>query len=635
MMRLSSFAIALAVLFLAHAGAARAQHQTEVEGVRFAYEDLTRGLAGRGFVQVPVSVRNTADEPRAVELRAGYLTDDRWTRSGAAVTASFEAGEERELVLTVPTFVNTPGDRLRIDCTVDGVDTESMHVQFVHDDWPQNCYFVAVYSDRALGAGWEQQRAADLSRANVNRVAGAEHRAVFSEPSARWYPDGVTWRGGRGMTDAAIDRRRDLLLTQPTTDYAVVLREADQLPDSYVGLTSVDMAVLDGDGFEADQLAEVARWVRLGGCVLVARDDAFASLGELARARGPHNRVLSFGEVDIARFGLGTVIFAPGEPLETREQQLAVWWVHERSPSFVAPHYTQPNPVLQPLRWRMGSVQLPGIGEISHRTILALLIALAVVIGPVNMWLVKRTKRPVVFLVTAPALAFVGTLVVVAYGTARDGIGIKDAARSWAVLDQETNTISSLTMRRIFVGLSDGTRLRPGPGTVVLPMSTEDFGNNEDRYWIERDEDTGETVHGGAFLAVRRPILHAVHTDHSTRARIVAEREGGAVRVQNGLGAKVHELWLRDRDGRLWRTNGALGDGAAATLTAADGEDEALDGFLASIAPGPYLSLFSDLPPGSYAARTDAVVGEDDCQVRGTRISAEQSLVGHLEEGAL
>lgn len=624
------------VLFGALVPVARAQTTVEVDEVFFTTSDQPGGLAGRGYIEVPIRVRNESSRARPIEIRAGASAGDRWTAAGGVVSATLQAGEEREVVLTIPSFVTQPDEWLQLNCIVDGNEDETLHNTISLDRWPQHSLLVAVYSDRALGAGWEQQREADLSNTMIGSVARSdEERQPFTEPNPRWYHDGVTWRRGGSMSAPAMERRRNLVLSTPTTTYAVIKRETDELPKSFVGLTSSDAVVLDGSGFEAEQLAEVARWVRMGGSVVVARDSQFTSLGELARARRPQNALVSFGEVEVAQLGLGTVIFAPGEPLETREQQLALWWVHQRSPAWIAPHQPMATVTNGPLRWRMGTVQLPGIGEISHRTILVLLIALAVVVGPINLWVVRRSQRPVAFLLTGPVLALVGTLVVVAYGTARDGIGIKDAARSWAVLDQETNTISSLTMRRIFVGLSDGSRLAPGPGTVVLPMAPSVYMGNDDRYWIERDDDTGETVHGGDFLAVRRSLLHAIHSDHSTRVRLVAEKRDGAIQVENALGATVSQLWLRDRDGRLWRSNGALDDGGAATLVGAGEESDEFRRFMRGLAPGSFLTLFEDLPPGSYAALLDEVVGEDDCNVRGQRLSAQQSLIGHLEEQAL
>jgi hypothetical protein len=419
-------------------------------------------------------------------------------------------------------------------------------------------------------------------------------------------------------------------------DHLVSVRPMSGLPASTHACTSLDAIVIDGGPVDPARLEDLARWVRLGGLVVVARSGSFDAFGDLEDARRPHALLATFGDAEVRRLGLGTVVFSPADPLESDGQLQALWWVLERTPSWQGPVVESADPV-EPLRWRLGEPLLEGVGELSHHTLLAVLLVLALLMAPLNVWVVRRSRRPAALLVTVPLLSLLGSLGVVAYGIARDGLGVVEATRSWAVLDQETQTASSATVRALFLGSAGGRRLAPGAGTVVLPFTTDEaYEWTLQRHSLTQDVDAGEVRFDSGWLPVRRPFLHLVLGDRSSRKHVVARREGDGIVVENALGANVRELWLRDRAGDLWRTadGASIEPGASATLERTSDED-VLEKFLAALAPGPYMPGFERLAPGCYATELDQLVAPDDCGVSGRVLSVRQSLIGVLEEEAL
>ncbi|QDU84368.1 hypothetical protein Pla163_14750 [Planctomycetes bacterium Pla163] len=632
----SAFGLLFAIaVFVGTASARSTQEVQVVDKVEFRslQGDKPSALAGRGYTELRWRVTNGSEEVRDVAIRVGSATGERWTNAGAATVARLEPGEVADLDLLLPVFCLTASESVSVVLDPGTSELASNFLVPVGGDDMNQRLLVGVFGDRALGAGWEEQRAAELS-SQMMRGAFGMNTAPFMEPCPRWYPSAEVWMRSRAMPEARADKRRDMTFSRPSDDYSVILRPFDALPSSFAGLSSLDVVVLDGAGVDRESLAELARWVRLGGCLVVARDSSFASLGDFEDARRPERLLASFGAADVARMGLGTVVFAPGEPLSSEDQRAAVWYAIERNPSWYMP-FDGETYASGPLRWHLDSVALPGVGQVSHRTLLALLLILAGVTGPINVWFVRRTGRPVAFLLTIPILALLGSLSVVAYGMSRDGLGVKDGATSYAVLDQGAHTISSVTVRGLFLGMSGGRRLQPGAGTMILPLARDPEEVWRGRFSVERDDRSGSVRYAGDYLPVRRPLEHAVYSDRSARIRLVASRENGVVRVENALGATVEALWLRDREGRVWRLEGALAEGGKADLVAADGEDEQLVEFLADLGPGPQMPGFERLAPGSYAARLDRCIAEDECGITGERSEERQALVGILEEDAL
>lgn len=630
-------AFLLLVALLAFAPGLPAQTIREEEGVRIVLLDTEwPGFAGRGYGELRFRVENGSDEPRPVAVFVGPVGSEDGDPMAASAALTIEANATRDVALLMPLFATDNGGYIEVRTSIGGrIAYSNLNVSANGGTWLGTSYAVAVYSDRALGGGFSGDRAAALSNAHLGtRVTGAD-LAAFERPAPEWYQQQEAWVGAGVLTERYRDQqRRRMTVSKATLTYSVEVRATDLMPNHAAAFTSLDAVVLDGGPVEATRLAELARWVRLGGCVVVARDGTFSSFGDLEDARRESALLCRFGDAEVRRLGLGTVVFAPSEPLGSDGQLAALWWTLERAPSWFVPRQSQSAPD-QPMRWHLGRVELPGVGEISHRGLLVILVVMALVMAPLNVWLVRRSRRPAALLVTIPLLSLIGSLAVVGYGVVRDGLGVVEGVRSFAVLDQESQMVSAVTQRALFLGSGASRRLAPGAGTIVLPYAWQGMTFDRlARHAVVRDLDSGLVTYSGGWLPVRRTFAHQVMTDRTTRRHLAARREGESVVVENALDAGVLDVWLRDRGGELWRSSGPLAPGGTMTLERTT-DEAALEVYLASLAPGPYMPGFERLAPGSYAARLDAPIGDDDCGVTGERTFAGQSLIGILETEAL
>jgi hypothetical protein len=633
----ASHAVLLAVALLAPNGAA--QTFRSYEGVELTLLDPSwPGPAGRGYGELRFRADNASDDARVVEITVGAPDGSSGSMTGVA-RAVVAPQSTRELVVLLPLFASTPGDYSSVVSSIDGREEFApVAVDFASGRQPSNGFVVAVFSDRALGGGFAGERSAALSRVFMSRAVGdaATAREHFHEPAPSWYMAPITWRGGSVPTERYREQQvanfRSGLVSR---EHFVSVHPTAALPSSTHACTSLDALVIDGGPIDPARLDDLARWVRLGGLVVVARADTYSAFGDLDDARREQSLLATFGDAEVRRLGLGTVVFSTADPLASDGQLQALWWVLERAPSWQVPLLEYAN-ASEPPRWHMALPELDGVGELSHHTLLAILLVLTLVMAPLNVWVVRRSKRPAALLVTVPLLSLVGSLGVVGYGIARDGLGVVEGARSWAVLDQETQTASSATARTMFMGSSGGRRLAPGAGTIVLPFTSDvSFGWSLPRHVLAHDLESGDLRFESGWLPVRRTFSHFVLGDRNSRKHVALRREGEALVVENALGANVSELWLRDRAGDLWRTPpGSVAAGASVTLERT-ADEAALAEFLARLAPGPYMTAFERLAPGCYATAIDQLLAPDDCGVAGKVEVVHQSLIGVLEEEAL
>ena len=113
-----------------------------------------------------------------------------------------------------------------------------------------------------------------------------------------------------------------------------------------------------------------------------------------------------------------------------------------------------------------------------------LLVAFAVLIGPVNLVFLKRIRRPALLLVTIPLLSAAASVGLLLYGIFYQGLDTKAARQSLTVLDQRSHHADTIERRKLFVGLSPGRGLRPGAATAVVP---ENVKGEDQRFAVDFD----------------------------------------------------------------------------------------------------------------------------------------------------
>ncbi len=569
----------------------------------------------KGWAPLFVEVRNEGGSEQRISLRADS-TDWRGQRQ---VVSEFvvEAGGSRSIELLAPVDVLNSSDylvhleagdeRIWLNGIVGttGVDPSQRTVLFV--------------TERLFEAG-------ELERwnAGVADAAGpVESAGHFRAPGVRM----VRKAAASGTTPATVD---------------IALARRDEIARQAAAYSSLDLVVLDAQApwpSESDA-AGLTTWLRSGGEVAVIGVDAeraARALPAFDEWMQPRFEFTESADGGVAyRCGLGRLwIESAGSSDEGRDGDSAS--PEERRFAWLGSilagrKSTAPSAV----GWRGDKVPAGlDLETLPHRTFAALLIAFALLIGPLNFWFVGRRKRPVLLLVTIPVISVAVTLLLLVYGVLFQGLDVKTASWSTTVLDQRTHRSSTLELRHLFAGLAPASGLRPGAGTIVCDAGVV-TGLSNDRGLAFNARFDGSLLLSGDYLPTRRRVVQAISADRAERARLDVEFSGGRAQVQNNLGADVLALIVRDESGAAFASEARLAVGERATLERVSDEAalEHQTKYLTNAMPPTAIQGDHRLPAACYLAQLDRGAFLDDCGVECHELDGYHIVLGVLDAEA-
>jgi hypothetical protein len=385
-------------------------------------------------------------------------------------------------------------------------------------------------------------------------------------------------------------------------------REAPRELASYVGYPVV--LVTDMDAVPPDVWAVLEAYAVSGGRLVFTRP---------TREPGEHLPLLAANDTrSEAFYGFGRVrrCVAPAECVGAVQTLLAE--SSEHGPV---------NPIGPPPRWERGDTLRDGelpLLESARAPVgrfLLLIFAFALAVGPGGLMLARR-RGPVAVLVAVPVVSLLTCVALIAWSVLVDGFAVHAARYSLTWLDGERSRAVTLGVAAWYANLS--------PGEVKLPASSALLPPDDlDEALTDLDWTNGLTVTGG-FLPPRTYREWGEVAVLPSRARLVLRDEGGGVRVQNALGARVEEGYLR-RGGAHYRLP-ALEDGAEAPLGEPVPEAELphpVSGVLRDMAS----TLHSRLLQGNMGFQADLPEGGFVVRVGGAGLAPTAAMPVELEAG--
>lgn len=116
---------------------------------------------------------------------------------------------------------------------------------------------------------------------------------------------------------------------------------------------------------------------------------------------------------------------------------------------------------------------IPGIGGVPVVMFLVLITIFAVVIGPLNYFVLARRKKLHLLLLTIPAVAFVTSLLLFSYAIVSHGFGVKARCRSLTFIDQATQSAVTFGRLSLFAGQAPSAGMTFSRDTAVYPVWPE------------------------------------------------------------------------------------------------------------------------------------------------------------------
>jgi hypothetical protein len=202
------------------------------------------------------------------------------------------------------------------------------------------------------------------------------------------------------------------------------------------------------------------------------------------------------------------------------------------------------------------------------RGLFFLMVIFALVIGPINFWVLTKRKQKMHVYWTIPAISLVTCLGVFAFMLVSEGWSGHARAEGLTILDENTRRAATVGWAGYYTPMTPGDGLHFGADTELL----QQLGNSGPYY--SRDEGSSRTLDwtneqhlSRGWLNARVPAHFALRKSESRRERVVIGGSGNVLTATNGLGADIDKFWYVDALGHLF-TADKIPAGGQVNLTA-------------------------------------------------------------------
>ena len=214
-------------------------------------------------------------------------------------------------------------------------------------------------------------------------------------------------------------------------------------------------------------------------------------------------------------------------------------------------------------------VAVPGTESVPATGFMLLATLFAVVVGPLNLWWVRRRGAPALFLLTTPALSLITCVVLLGTNIIIEGLSLRRVASQLTVLDQAHARAIAWTRASYYGGFSVA---RFDVDTDAKVRRFEPEPDHRYSYRGRRDSEShaidwrGGQKLSGEWIPARRNRQLLYVTARTERAQLQLTRKGNQWQVTNGLGTTLRQLVWHDEKNVVYIC-GPLQSGESAELT--------------------------------------------------------------------
>lgn len=328
----------------------------------------------------------------------------------------------------------------------------------------------------------------------------------------------------------------------------------DMCPENWVNLVAMNQVSISYRDFsQLDQPRRTAlrRYTETGGCLVLmdADDEANDVLHEVLSLGRPR---AIYGLQQDYPFGLGSVRIDSRSILDLINEDAMV---APENFSLVALMQNEQDMGAATIRFMMREppqLRLPGFETVPVRSFVFLISLFAILVGPVNFYVLSKKKKRTLALLTIPCIAIAMTLFLTGYAFWNEGIGTKVIPRTVTHLDQTRHRFSQVAKPGIFAGIATNSMGFPD---TVSPLAT---GRERTGRWQTRPlsiDWTHGTNLGPNWIPSRTTTEFMLARSGPCRKRVqIKPADSGKYAVTNALGVELQTFFFRTPDGLLHLT---------------------------------------------------------------------------------
>jgi hypothetical protein len=189
------------------------------------------------------------------------------------------------------------------------------------------------------------------------------------------------------------------------------------------------------------------------------------------------------------------------------------------------------------------------------RGLFVLMVVFALAIGPVNFYVLARLKRRLWLLWTVPAVSLVTCGIVFGYMFLVEGWQGHVRVEGLTILDERSGRATTIGWVGVYSPLTPGDGLHFSRASELTPQLASNRGFSGGGGVPARVIDWTDDQHLAAgWVSARVPAHFMLRKNEPRAERVTVRRDpDGSLTLVNGLGADIHQLWLADARGRIYR----------------------------------------------------------------------------------
>ncbi len=209
---------------------------------------------------------------------------------------------------------------------------------------------------------------------------------------------------------------------------------------------------------------------------------------------------------------------------------------------------------------------------VNVKLIMVLIVCFAVLIGPVNIYVLSRMKRRIWLLWTVPVTSLAASLLVLGVSFFQEGLLRQASSSTFTLLDQRREEAVTFGFVGYYATLTPGG-LAFSPDTEVTACMERDYRNN--RSLEMRLMGGGNQFFTRGWISARVPSYFAVRKAQSQqKLRVAFDWSGDKPSATNGLGVDIKTLRVRSPEGKLFSAQNIKAGDKVELVAATEAHDQ-------------------------------------------------------------
>ena len=305
---------------------------------------------------------------------------------------------------------------------------------------------------------------------------------------------------------------------------------------AYTGYDGIIVTAKEMVDMPQDILKAIEEFVRAGGVLMV--------LGDYQLQQTWHGEKTNIGTIEMTQLGFG--VCCQTQPRDVKNWDENVWKTLKDDVWESSSRQVQNKSSISEANNRLPVVDSLAV---PIKGMFILVIVFAILMGPVNLYVLSKLKRRIWMIWTLPTISLVACAAVFLFSFLSEGWQGNTRVCEITILNEETNLATTIALAGYYSPLTPKGGLHFDYESEITPMTVEDWRGGRARMI---DWSNGQNFYAG-WVTARVPAHYMIRKNQLRRERVKFSDNNGVIQAVNGLGHDIEQLWYADKDGNVFK----------------------------------------------------------------------------------